>query len=65
MAGAVKGSIPAQGVVDELASKHAHGLVDGVWINILMLVTSIPIITIGAARLPAMMLRRSIEGEGA
>ena len=24
-------------------------LVDGVWINILMLVTSIPIITIGAA----------------
>ena len=40
-------------------------LVDGVWINILMLVTSIPIITIGAALTAGHdACRRSIEGEG-
>ena len=39
-------------------------LVDGVWINILMLVTSIPIITIGAALTAGHdACRRSIEGE--
>ena len=40
-------------------------LVDGVWINILMLVTSIPLITIGAALTAGHdACRRSIEGEG-
>ena len=40
-------------------------LIDGVWVNILMLVTSIPIITIGAALTAGHdACRRSIEGEG-
>ena len=40
-------------------------LVDGVWINILMRVTSIPLITIGAALTAGHdACRRSIEGEG-
>ena len=40
-------------------------LVDGVWINLLMLVTSIPLITIGAALTAGHdACRRSIEGEG-
>ena len=39
--------------------------VDAIWINILMLVTSIPIITIGAALTAGHdACRRSIEGEG-
>ncbi|TPF91839.1 YesL family protein [Bifidobacterium sp. UTBIF-78] len=40
-------------------------LTDGVWINILMLITSIPIVTIGAALTAGHdACRRSIEGEG-
>lgn len=40
-------------------------LIDGIWVNILMLVTSIPIITIGAALTAGHdACRRSIEGEG-
>jgi uncharacterized membrane protein YesL len=40
-------------------------LIDGVWVNILMLVTSIPLITIGAAITAGHdACRRSMEGEG-
>ena len=38
-------------------------LIDGIWVNILMLVTSIPIITVGAALTAGHdACRRSIEG---
>ena len=50
---------------DSKLMRGLSDLVDAIWINVLMLITSIPIITIGAALTAAQLAsRRSLQGQG-